>query len=75
VGFKEIGYEGMNWYNLVLSPVQWLALVNTVMTFWFLLHLSDYNFVKKVCSVGLFLNVLLEVHFLELKPNTKEQTA
>jgi hypothetical protein len=31
----EIGWEGVDWIQLVQDTVQWLALVNTVMIFVF----------------------------------------
>jgi hypothetical protein len=33
--FREIGYEGMDWIQLAQVVVQWRALVNTVINFWF----------------------------------------
>jgi hypothetical protein len=38
--FRETGWDGMDWIDLVEDRDQWKALVNTAITFWFHIMLA-----------------------------------
>ena len=54
---EEVGWEGVDWINLVQGKVRWLAVVNAVMKFWF----PEFFFPASRGNVGFLIETVLYV--------------
>jgi hypothetical protein len=51
INLREIGWDGMDWIDLVQDKDQWRAFVNTVMNIWDLLKAGKF---LSGCTIGSF---------------------